>query len=220
MSLVTAATLEECLAARGAGESSSLARLLPIDKAEEIAELGEPAPAEDERQADLPAWRGTATQEELERTKRLQKEIGDAGEELVNAFLQAALEAGELSVVDWVSRENAVSPFDFATSSLAEHELRIDAKSTSGPFGRPFHVSVNELRTMAESTPYHVYRVYELDREEGIAKLKIARDPGPLAEEILEALKHLPRGIAVSGLTINPAQLAWSDGDLPLSLPE
>lgn len=143
----------------------------------------------------------------LAAAKTAAEKNGRDGEALAWIYLKALQSAGEAADIEWASDKNAVSSFDFSAVFGGEKRL-IDAKSTSGDFGRPIHMSLAELSVAADSDHYDLWRLYDLD-EDG-ALLKIARDIAPTAKAILAGIA-LPTGISVDGVSIDPAILSWDD---------
>jgi hypothetical protein len=76
---------------------------------------------------------------------------GREGEALAWVHLQRLKAQGLLTSIEWSSQTNAVAAFDFIAVDPANTTRRIDAKSTSGNFERPIHMSCAEL-TAAAST--------------------------------------------------------------------
>lgn len=143
----------------------------------------------------------------LAAAKAAAEKNGRDGEALAWIYLKALQSAGEATDIEWASDKNAVSSFDFSAVFGGAKRL-IDAKSTSGDFGRPIHMSLAELSVAADSDHYDLWRLYDLD-EDG-AFLKIARDIAPTAKAILAGIA-LPIGITVDGVSIDPAILTWED---------
>jgi hypothetical protein len=133
---------------------------------------------------------------------------GREGEALAWVYLQSLHASGAMKSIEWTSETNAVSPFDFKAVDSADVTVRIDAKSTSGDFGWPIHMSLSELRSAAAGARYDIYRLYDLD-EDG-ALLRISSDIQSTAKEILVALK-LPEGVSVDGVSIDPKILKWGE---------
>jgi len=138
---------------------------------------------------------------------------GRDGEALAWVYLSAQYAAGTMKSIEWVSQANAVSPFDFKVVDSSDASVRIDAKSTSGNFEWPIHMSLAELRTAAEGARYDIYRLYELD-DDG-ACIRIATDIQATAKEILAGLK-LPKGVTVDAVSIAPEIFKWSEEEVIL----
>lgn len=143
----------------------------------------------------------------LAAAKAAAEKNGRDGEALAWIHLKRLQEAGKAAAIQWASRPNAVSPFDFS-ATIDGAVRKIDAKSTSGDFDRPVHMSLSELKVAAESEHYDLWRVYLLD-EDG-ARLKIAHDIASTAKTILAGLS-MPAGVTVDGVAIDPGILKWSD---------
>jgi hypothetical protein len=118
---------------------------------------------------------------------------------------------------EWVSQDNAVSPFDFRIENPDSNVL-LDVKATTGRFERNLHVSVPELETMLnDSTMYVIYRVYEMS--DASAKLRISGSMKEFARTILEVVRELPNGVRSDGVSVSPSTIRFGS-EIPLSLPE
>jgi hypothetical protein len=135
---------------------------------------------------------------------------GHEGEALAWVHLQKLRAAGSLKSIEWSSQSNAVSPFDFLVVDDADVTVRIDAKSTSGDFNRPIHMSIAELLAASTGGRYDIWRLYELD-DYG-ACLKIASNIASTAKKVLAGLS-LPKGVSIDGVSIDPTILSWSEVD-------
>jgi hypothetical protein len=113
---------------------------------------------------------------------------------------------GAWASVEWSSRENAVSSFDFKVIDSAGTEVRIDAKSTSGEFKRVVHMSSAELMVAADGERYDLWRIYGIN-EDG-ARLRIAENIGVVAKTIVDTMT-MPEGVTIDSVSIDPAALAW-----------
>jgi hypothetical protein len=186
-------------------ENHPLASFVLTDELQEAA-IGSSAAAERlMRRAHAPA----VSMEALRRARDQAEEIGRLGEELVAVYLDQLLRAGGLSAFEWVSEINAVAPLDFRISPTGAAAERLDVKTTTGPFERPFHVSFAELKEMAKESegPYRIYRVYEAD--ESGAKLRISDDLRNFAKAVIGALAVLPPGTAVDAISVDPTGLPF-----------
>ena len=84
----------------------------------------------------------------------------------------------------------------------------VDAKSTSGSFDNPIHISTAELHEMARcGENYDIYRLYEV--REGFARLRIAIGVGDFAQGVVAAFSGLPPGVTVDGVSVRPASLPF-----------
>jgi len=140
---------------------------------------------------------------------------GRDGEALAYVHLKTMKAAGHVSSIEWTSDVNAVSPFDFLTV-VDGKIVKIDAKSTTGEFGRALHMSAAELAEAASSDRYDLWRLYDLD-EDG-ALLRVAENIGATAKEILAGIS-LPAGVTVDSVSIDPAILKWGD-EIAIDRPE
>ncbi len=148
----------------------------------------------------------TVTAATLAAAKAAAEKNGRDGEALAWIQLQKMKNAGTWASVEWSSRANAVSSFDFRAFDGSGAAVRIDAKSTNGEFDRVIHMSSAELIAAADGNRYDLWRVYGLN-EDG-ARLRIAEDIGAVAKSIVEAM-DLPAGVSVDSVSIDPAALTW-----------
>lgn len=147
------------------------------------------------------------TPEEFAAAREAGERIGYNGEAIAWSLLERQQSDGTWASVEWRSKSNAVSAFDFLAVARDGTEVMIDAKSTAGQFGRVFHMSLAELKAACAGR-YDVWRLYEVT-DDG-AKLRIAENVGPVAQRALNGLNP-PRGITVDSMSIDPNLLEWSD---------
>ncbi|EFL53121.1 hypothetical protein DesfrDRAFT_0169 [Solidesulfovibrio fructosivorans JJ]] len=156
------------------------------------------------------------TRETLQRARQNAETLGRDGEALIDAWLGQQKRAGLVREYTWISDANAVAPYDFTLVDAAGNEIRLDVKSTTGPFERPLHVSMAELLEMAdEGRRYDLYRIYGL--EEGTARLRIAGDLSGFATSLIRVFGDLPAGVTPDGVSIAPESLPFGD-EIPISL--
>lgn len=142
--------------------------------------------------------------------------IGENGERLVNFYLLSNAGEGGDFHFEWVSRFDAFSPFDFKITYIgnqnATGQRLVEVKSTTGPFGRAFHISIAEILEAAASTmPYHIYRLYELNEDGGT--LRISDDFRIFARSLQSAHDTaMPAGVSADGFAVLPEGigLSWS----------
>jgi Domain of unknown function (DUF3883) len=153
---------------------------------------------------------------ELTLALRRVEEIGQLGEELVNAYFEREKIEGRITDFSWESMDNAVAPFDFWCQRAGLRTL-VDVKTTSGEFERNIHVSLPELKLMRDSREeYFIYRVYEIVGN--TAKLRRSGPTRQLASSILSVLEGLPQGISADGISFSPAILQFEPAtDITLS---
>lgn len=147
---------------------------------------------------------------ELELAAILQREIGEAGEEIVHAEHVRAHGADR---VRWISREDATHPHDIDVEFPGEVGIADEVKSTRGGFSRPFHISKAELREASTHTGYRITRVYDLSR--GGANVRFAAvGVTEWAADVLKRIAVLESagGIAVPQLRAFPDEMpvSWS----------
>jgi hypothetical protein len=125
----------------------------------------------------------------------------------VSVHLSQLLAEGSISRYEWVSRTNAVAPYDFTIQSPEAQERSVDAKSTEGEFGRSIHFSSFELEEMRNSDHYDVYRVFAMTDTE--ATCRVARDVGGFAADIVARISDLPDGVFVDAVSVKPDMLPF-----------
>ena len=134
--------------------------------------------------------------------------IGRDGEGLVHIHLRRLAASGDLSEVVWEADENAAAPFDFMVQTSSGRKVKIDAKSTSGPFERTIHISAAEIAEAAESHErYDLYRVFEITEDD--AKLRTTKDIMGFAVEVIDSLEHLPAGIRPDSFSVATSCFEW-----------
>lgn len=131
-------------------------------------------------------------------------ETGRLGEECIFGFLTSRVEEGEIRNLVWNNAEReSFLPYDFSFSTLDGETVFVDAKSTSGGFGRPIYLSLGEIRFIVEHPNYHIYRVYELSESQFIL-----RTCSELQETATLALSETEKlGEALFGSSISLAQM-------------
>ncbi len=133
---------------------------------------------------------------------------GEDGEGLVNGYLAARTEAGEITGFSWVSAANAIAPYDFQTVDLTGERTLIDVKSTRGPFGNVVHISLSEIIEASGSTPYQIYRVFDLNEDGG--RLRVSADIRPLAQQLKVIHQAcMPDGVRVDGFSVATSAMTW-----------
>ncbi|MCB1522032.1 MAG: DUF3883 domain-containing protein [Hyphomicrobiaceae bacterium] len=168
------------------------------DAVEEVALGGAAGPA-------LVARRGgrRLSPAELQQARDDAQQIGADGESLVNSWLVEQ----QVDRLEWTSQLDAAAPYDFRFNDADGNNVKMDAKSTTGPFARRIHISTSELvEAAADDARYSVARVYEID-EDG-AKMRICDNFNDLAKTIAGSLS-LPAGVRVDGFSIDPNTLEW-----------
>lgn len=163
------------------------------------------------------AGRGISPEEFL-RARKAAELTGVSGEEFLNEYLLREVDEGRISGFEWTSSINAISPFDFRLREPGGAERVVDAKSTSGVFSNPIHLSLAELRRAVEGLePYDIFRLYAVT--EGSAKLRIARDVGPALRAVLQTFDALPAEVSVDSVSVHPDLLAFEPDEIDLTVP-
>lgn len=154
---------------------------------------------------------------ELKAARNQADETGAIGEELVNEWLTDERASGRVETFEWVSRENAIAPYDFTVTPTGDQLERLDVKATSGPFRNVLHMSINELLHCNDTAvPYRIYRVFEIDGRK--AKMRISEPLANFAATIVPILETLPAGVSADGISIDPTRLSFgSDFELVLN---
>lgn len=145
------------------------------------------------------------TPAELAEARNSASRVGEEGEEILHAWLLLEQESGRISNVEWVSRRDAAAPYDFLFLEGTK-TIRMDAKSTGGPFERRIHVSHNELIEAKQQGSYRIARVFNLS-EDG-ALCRICQEFGPVSKGIIDGLK-LPAGTVPNGFSILPETMEF-----------
>lgn len=160
------------------------------------------------------------THEDLASARSNANRVGREGEAIVNSYLEVLRTEGHLSAVDWVSEVNAISPFDFSVRLPDGQRILIEVKSTESSFENPIHISLSEFRQIAGGpSPYHVYRVYDLDARSGTATVRICKDLSAPAAKVMAAAASLSPHIHPDAFSISTESLPFGD-PIDLSMPE
>lgn len=156
------------------------------------------------------------TPEDFIRSRQAAEQTGVTGENLLNTYLDYERSQGRISEFEWTASINAVAPFDFQVSPTPGETRVIDAKSTSGAFANPLHLSPGEVqRAVCGSEPYDIYRLYEV--KDDTAKMRIARDIDPQLRDILDQLSTLPAGVTADGISVPSAFLDFDADEIAMT---
>ena len=142
----------------------------------------------------------------LQAAKATAEKNGRDGEALAWVHLQNLKAGGKWQAIEWCSKINATSPFDFQATSPSGEVAHIDAKSTDGEFGRIIHMSLAELLSASDGSRYDLWRIYAMDKDG--ASLRIAENVGGVVAPIVNALA-LPDGVTIDSVSIAPAVFEW-----------
>ena len=156
------------------------------------------------------------TLEDLRKARRAAEEIGRLGEELMDFHLRDLLAAGKIADYEWESDINAIAPYDFRVQKDGSWE-KLEIKTTSGKFGREFHLPLSELREMVHGEEvYRIARVYQATRDG--AKVRVSRELRAYGQSIIDAFAALPAGVTPNGVTILPDETMFGD-EINLTVP-
>ena len=148
------------------------------------------------------------TRAELQDAKDAAEAIGRRGEVLLNHHLENSLWPGVRGHV-WIANENAVAPYDFELEMTSGVRRLVDAKSTSGDFDNPLHMSLGEISIAVNGeNPYDIARFYSV--REGWGHFRIASDIGSQLRPILDVLALLPNGVSPDSLSFEPSFFDFS----------
>lgn len=174
------------------------------DTVEDVLFGPEPTPA-----AGAPSGRSVAmSSQELRLQLLAAEETGHRGETLFGCWLSAKGHAED--DFDWVTQTRARSAFDFEVYSarwFAEaSRVFVAVKTTAGPFERPVHMSIAELRFAAVTANYRIARLYEIDGR--APKLRILTGVQSFAARLIESFSALPVGVAIDSVQFKPELLS------------
>ena len=156
------------------------------------------------------------TRTELQDAKDAAEATGRRGEELLNHHLENLLWPGVQSHV-WVASENAVAPYDFELEMTSGARRLVDAKSTSGDFDNPLHMSLGEMAIAVNGgKPYDIARFYSV--REGWGKFRIASDIASKLRPILAALELLPKGVSPDSLSFDASYFDFESREFVVEL--
>lgn len=148
------------------------------------------------------------TKAQFQKSQEEADRIGRLGEELVNWFLEQQKANGQIEDFEWTSKMKPFGPFDFRILAEGVTVRKIDVKSTVGKASNPIHVSMPELREIAENdVPYDIYRMYNV--KVGSGRLLIGADIREFGKTIYASLSALPAGVVPDSFSIetNPLKL-------------
>jgi hypothetical protein len=202
MTSLTETSLREIVSLASVPDSHPITELLLEETLEDAAQNGE----QGIRRILSRRSGRRVSKEDLLRARERADEVGTGGEELVNSHLLGLQSSSGIKSFVWESQVNSVSPFDFKIERTDGTTILIDVKTTIGDFERVFHVSISELRQMADATNiYCIYRVYRM--ENGTAQLRISEPVQAVASNILTAFAGAPTGVTIDSISISPALL-------------
>ena len=107
------------------------------------------------------------------------KELGDAGEELVLKYEMEKLKNHPdlLKKIKHISKEDDTAGYDILSYKKNGDELYIEVKTTRGGKETPFYLSANEYETWENNiSKYVIYRLYEYNPSSGAKIYKLSGD--------------------------------------------
>jgi hypothetical protein len=140
----------------------------------------------------------------------------------LNAYLLDEQDKGNIHSFEWVSKKNAISPYDFWVSYEGDSKILIDVKSTPGEFKRKIHISLAELELMSSNNQkYEIYRLFDINEDSKTAKLRITKDVRDFAQGIIEVFKGLPEGVCADGISVEPLKSGLNfQPEIEMQLPD
>lgn len=214
MAALTYPELENFVRTAGVGHEHPVNGLLLTEQALEDTALGGSKVVEKLRARHA---KPKISRADLQRALETADENGQLGERFVEGWLRSRRDTGEITDYRWVSQEDATSTYDFDARTGAT-EIRVDAKSTTGEFERDIHLSLSQLKFMAEEgKEFWLCRVYEIKGNS--AKMRVKRGLGDFAQAVLAPFANLPAGVQVDSVAVEPAVLAFLP-EITLHLPE
>lgn len=199
MKAVSEREIEDAIRATSVGSDHPIQNIIVDEALEDAAQGG--------LEGSERLWHGTSnrylSRDALDRARRKSENNGRAGEQIVYDYLLRLRDEGQLEAVEWISENsNPIAPYDFSIQQNGE-EVLLDVKTTDAEFSRRLHISMNEIRQMANGDEdYQLYRVYEVRDSE--AKVRIASDVKQKAQEILVSLANLPEGVNPDSFSFKP----------------
>lgn len=124
---------------------------------------------------------------DLDKAKQKQQETGAKGELLINEYLLKLKSQKDIERFVWENQsKESHLPYDFKIITSSE-DILMDVKTTSYKFEQGMVFSRNELRCSYDNKNYHVYRVFDIDKDTSPI-LRICKDlkliSKPLIDEV------------------------------------
>ncbi|MDI4666583.1 DUF3883 domain-containing protein [Xanthobacter autotrophicus] len=204
---------------RSAPPHHPIRELLDLESDEALAEAAEGS-AEGVRRLRASGSLRRMSAEALERARRAAQDLGREGEVLLSEWLEGEVQAGNLQSATWISEQNAVCPWDFEVEEPDGTLVRIEAKTTRGPFEREFHISQAELEAACEpgAPRTDLYRISDLAPQGG--RLRIIRGIAETARRVCEKAAELGDGIVPDAYTVRPDRFGLWEEPRNLVAPE
>jgi hypothetical protein len=210
MVLIAPKQLAAALEAVGVSREHPVWRLADDADAEAAVERameGDASALEEVRRRRRRAGAGVSLEQWL-RARAAAEATGRVGEEMVAEWL-----VQECDECEWVADAEPLSPFDMfaAGGPLGPGLTYLDVKTTKGPFGARFYLSMGETAFAAESDrPYRVIRVFDAGGE--APQARISEPINEWARNLLETGDSaFPEGVRADGFVVDPEAdgLTW-----------
>lgn len=208
---------EETIRQNGSG-SSATSEIKSDPGAGDTPSAVETGPPEHTGPGQRAAGAAQMSPKDFEKARCAAQKTGCRGEIMVDGHLRQLQDSGEIDGYEWVSKANAISPFDFRVQRADEWE-RLEVKSTREGFGRAYYLSAGELEAACDdSVTYRIARVYDLTSEGArmSARMRMSRPLRDYAKAIRAAfddLPDLPEGVRIDTLKIDPTDDLFDEED-------
>lgn len=138
---------------------------------------------------------------DIEKAKKIFKEIGKKGEYLINEFLYVRKQKSEIMDYKWLNqiRETGM-PYDFEIKTNENKLIYSDVKSTSYKFDQNMIFSGQEFKFINQNSNYLIHRVYNLS---GKPMLKICKNIKNVAGIFIPNLDVFTRQIKKDGMRVS-----------------
>jgi len=142
---------------------------------------------------------------DIEKAKKIFKEIGRKGEELVNEYLKRLKEANEINDFKWMNEEKESGmPYDFEITKTNGEIFFTDVKSTSYKFEQRMIFSGQEFKFINQNENYLIHRVFNLKET---PKLKICSNVKNVSNDFVPNLNSFTSDISEYGLKLNSVKV-------------
>jgi len=146
---------------------------------------------------------------DIEKAKKLWKETGRKGEELVAEYLETLKSKKKITNYNWLNKSRESSfPYDFEITNLTKKLVYTDVKTTSYKFDQKMIFSNQEIKFINQPLDYHVYRVYDLD--EKVASLRVCENINLLSKKLAGNISTFETGLVSHDTKLNALKLAIS----------
>ena len=151
---------------------------------------------------------------DVSKAKSYIQQLGRAGEEMINAYLDREKHAKRVRTYDWANQSSEVgNPYDFYIQYEDGRNQWIDVKTTEHGFDQAIIVSRNEIRFITEKpdTDYAIFRVYSKSETE--AKLKICSGCLKYVRKLQRDIDYITQSMKDYRASIMNYKIAFEPGD-------